>query len=55
MRVAQALGGGALLLNSQFSSIWVDRGHDDNPGLIDQLVKINGEETITDIAELYYY
>ena len=47
MSVGQALSGGALLLNSLFSSIWVDGGHDDNPGLIDQLGEGNGEGTIT--------
>lgn len=37
MSISKALGGCALLLNSLFSSIWIDQGHDDNPGLVDEL------------------
>lgn len=43
MSIGQALDGGALLLNSLLSSIWVDGRHDDNPGLINQLAKGNRE------------
>lgn len=53
MSVGRANGGGALLLNSLFSSVRVDRRNDDNPGLIDQLGKRNSERTITDMAESY--
>lgn len=39
INISKAFGGVALLLNSPFSSVWVNRGYDENPGLIDQLGK----------------
>lgn len=50
MNIGRALEGGALLLNSLFSPIWVDGRHDNNPGLIDQLStkqrKMNTDEAL---------
>lgn len=51
MSIAQALGGGALLLNSLLSSIRVDGGHNDDTGLIDQLGVGNGEGIITGMGD----